>query len=52
MVTAIVGGALVPPLMGFVQDQTTVSLGFLVPLAAFVYITYVAIKNLSITEVE
>ncbi|HMA63462.1 MAG TPA: MFS transporter [bacterium] len=52
MVTAIVGGALVPPLMGFIQDLTTVSIGFLVPLAAFVYITYVAIKNLSITEVE
>src|SRR6056297_364687 len=52
MVTAIVGGALVPPLMGFIQDLTTISIGFLVPLAAFVYITYVAIKNLSITEVE
>ena len=47
MVTAIVGGALLPPLMGFVQDQTTVSLGFVVPLLALVYVTWVAFKNLS-----
>ena len=38
MVTAIVGGAILPPLMGSVADHTSVQLSFLVPLAAIVYI--------------
>jgi MFS transporter, FHS family, L-fucose permease len=42
MVTAIVGGAFIPLLMGFVADKTTVVLGFLVPLTAVLYITYTA----------
>jgi MFS transporter, FHS family, L-fucose permease len=47
MVTAIVGGAFLPPLMGAVGDRTSVQIGFLVPLAALVYITWVAFANLS-----
>ncbi len=46
MVTAIVGGAFLPPLMGVVADRTSVPLGFLVPLAAVAYITWVAVANL------
>lgn len=45
MVTAIVGGAFLPPLMGFVADHSTVRLGFLVPLGAILYITGVALAN-------
>ncbi len=45
MVTAIVGGAFVPLLMGFLQDLTTISIGFLVPLAALVYIAILAFSN-------
>jgi fucose permease len=44
MVTAIVGGAILPPLMGFVADQTTVLLGFVVPLIALLYIMFIAFK--------
>jgi fucose permease len=47
MVTAIVGGAFLPPLMGMVADRTSVQLGFLVPIAALAYITWVAFANLS-----
>ncbi len=43
MVTAIVGGAIVPPIMGFVADKTSVVPGFLVPLAAIVYIGWTAL---------
>ncbi len=50
MVTAIVGGAFIPPLMGFVADQTSVLLGFLVPLAAVIYLTIVSIIHLSIKD--
>jgi MFS transporter, FHS family, L-fucose permease len=47
MVTAIVGGAFLPPLMGLLADAShSVLIGFLVPLAAILYITWVAIANL------
>jgi fucose permease len=45
MVTAIVGGALLPPLMGFVADHSTVQVSFLVPLAAILYISGIALTN-------
>jgi MFS transporter, FHS family, L-fucose permease len=45
MVTAIAGGALIPPIMGFVSDKSTVLMGFLVPLAAILYITFIALKS-------
>jgi len=45
MVTAIVGGALLPPLMGFVADNSTVQISFLVPLAAILYVSAIALSN-------
>lgn len=46
MVMAIAGGAFIPPIMGFVADQTTLLIGFLVPLTAMVYILWTALANL------
>jgi FHS family L-fucose permease-like MFS transporter len=47
MVTAIVGGAFLPPLMGLVSDAThSVKFGFVVPGLAILYITWVALANL------
>ena len=46
MVTAIVGGALLPPLMGLVADHSTVQFSFVVPLAAILYIAGTALRNL------
>jgi MFS transporter, FHS family, L-fucose permease len=43
MVTAIVGGAIVPPITGAVAD-IDVQLGFLVPAACIVYIFVLAVK--------
>ena len=45
MVTAIVGGAILPPLMGLISDHSTVLLGFLVPILAMVYIAWTAFMN-------
>lgn len=46
MVTAIVGAAFVPPLMGFVSDLfSSARAGFLVPLACVAYITAAALYN-------
>ena len=39
MITAIVGGAILPPLMGVVADHSSVLIGFVVPLAAIGYVT-------------
>ncbi len=46
MVTAIVGGAIIPPIMGYVAETTkSMQMGFIVPLAALVYITIVAFSS-------
>ena len=46
MVTAIVGGAIIPPLMGLLADATgSEQLGFLVPLAALLYIAWAGLAN-------
>ena len=45
MVTAILGGACLPPLMGLVADHSSVRLSFLVPLAAILYIPWTALAN-------
>lgn len=45
MVTAIVGGAILPLLMGVVADAASIVGGFVVPLAALIYITVVSLKS-------
>jgi len=45
MVTAIVGGALLPPVMGFVADRATEQLSFVVPLAAILYVSGIALRE-------
>jgi len=47
MVTAIVGGALIPPIMGIVADNTSVVIGFVVPLLALIYVLVTAVKTSS-----
>lgn len=47
MITAIVGAAILPPLMGLLADATNSDrIGFLVPLAALLYIMGTALMNL------
>ncbi len=46
MITAIVGGAIIPPIMGMVSDLTSSTLmGLLVPIAAIVYVAWTALVN-------
>ena len=45
MVTAIVGGAVIPPLMGYVADHSSVHMGFLVPLACMIYILWLPLNT-------
>ncbi len=46
MVMAIFGGAIVPFLMGIMADNSSVLLGFLIPILCLVYIFFIAIKSL------
>ena len=45
IVMAIVGGAIFPPLMGYISDHYTMSAGFFTPIPLFLYILYYALKG-------
>jgi len=45
IVMSIVGGAIFPPLMGWIADNSSMSLGFLAPIPLFVFIFYYALKG-------
>ena len=45
MVTAIAGGAIFPPIMGFIADKTTVLTGFVVPAIGLLYVIFLAYKK-------
>ena len=40
IVMAIMGGAILPKLMGYIADQTDMSRGFVVPLVCFAFVSY------------
>jgi MFS transporter, FHS family, L-fucose permease len=40
IIMAIVGGALVPPLMGFVADRSSTAISFLIPAACFLVVAW------------
>jgi len=46
MVSAIVGGAILPPIMNFIADNSSMQAAFAVPLAAILYITWTAWRNM------
>ncbi|MCL5745205.1 MAG: MFS transporter, partial [Acidobacteria bacterium] len=50
MVTAIVGGAFLPPIMGLVADRSSVQISFLVPIAAILYISWTALWNRNVVK--
>ena len=45
LVSAFVGGAILPPLMGLIADRSSMQTGFLAPMAAILYITWTAFLN-------
>lgn len=44
MVTAILGGALIPPIMGVVADNTSSMIGFVVPFLCILYIGWLSLN--------
>lgn len=45
LVMSIVGGALIPVIMGRIADVSTMALGFIVPLVCFAFIVYYGIQG-------
>ncbi len=45
MITAIVGGAVVPPIMGLVADLTSVGFAIIIPFLAILYVAYLAVYS-------
>jgi fucose permease len=50
MVSAIAGGAIIPPVMGLVADHTSIQIAFVVPLLCLLYLLFVAIINNNKTQ--
>jgi FHS family L-fucose permease-like MFS transporter len=50
LVMAIVGGAFVPPLMGYVSGLQGIQKAFLVPVACYIFIAYYGFKGSKVTS--
>ncbi len=48
VVMSIVGGAVFPPLMGYIADISTMAIGFLAPIPLFIFILYYAVSGYKI----
>jgi FHS family L-fucose permease-like MFS transporter len=52
VIMSIVGGAVIPPIMGKVSDLSNIQYAYLVPIICFSYIFYFAYRNLKVKKVE
>jgi FHS family L-fucose permease-like MFS transporter len=52
LVMSIVGGALIPILMGRIADVSTMALGFIVPLVCFAFIFYFGISGYKVRKLR
>lgn len=51
LVMSIVGGAIFPPLMGWIADKHTMSMGFFAPIPFFVFILFYAVRGHKVEQV-
>jgi len=52
LIMGIVGGAIIPPIMGKVSDLTSIRYAYLVPIICFAYILYFAYMNLKVKKLD
>jgi FHS family L-fucose permease-like MFS transporter len=52
VIMGIVGGAILPPIMGRISDASNIQLSYLVPGVCFIGILWFAVKNLKVKKVE
>ncbi|MBS1520189.1 MAG: L-fucose:H+ symporter permease [Bacteroidetes bacterium] len=52
LVMGIVGGAVLPPIIGLVTDVVNIRVAYLIPIISFAYIFYFALRNIKVKELE
>ena len=52
LIMGIVGGAIIPLLLGRISDMSNIRVAYMMPLICFAYIFYFALKNINIKNVE
>ncbi|MFI5161121.1 MAG: L-fucose:H+ symporter permease [Sphingobacteriales bacterium] len=52
LIMGIVGGAVIPLLLGRVSDMSSIRIAYLMPLICFAYIFYFALKNINVKTVQ
>jgi MFS transporter, FHS family, L-fucose permease len=52
LVMSIVGGAIIPVIMGRIADVSTMALGFIVPLVCFAFILYYALNGYKVRKIS
>ncbi len=52
LIMGIVGGAVIPLLLGRVSDMSSIRVAYLMPLICFAYIFYFALKNIRVKTVQ
>jgi FHS family L-fucose permease-like MFS transporter len=50
LIMSIVGGAIVPPLMGLISDASTIRWAFAVPLACYLYVLYYGLAGHAVVK--
>jgi MFS transporter, FHS family, L-fucose permease len=51
IVMSIVGGAIFPPVMGWIADSSSMSVGFYAPIPFFIFILYYALKGYKVKNI-
>ena len=52
LVMSIIGGAIIPALMGYISDASNIQKAFIVPLVCYVYVLYFALRGYRPTAAE
>jgi FHS family L-fucose permease-like MFS transporter len=52
LIMGIVGGAVIPPLLGLVTDKVNIRVAYLIPVICFAYIFFFALKNIRVKNIQ
>jgi len=52
LIMGIVGGAIIPLVLGQVSDRSNIRVAYLVPIISFAYIGYFALRNIKVKELQ
>jgi FHS family L-fucose permease-like MFS transporter len=52
LIMGIVGGAVIPPVMGFISDRAGIRWAFIAPMVCYVYVLFYAVKGYAVRKVK